>query len=355
MLAERLGDPREILTKLGGRCIAEYKYDGERLQIHKKGHDVEIFSRRLERITAQYPDVADLARRNLKATNAIVDGEVVAVDSQTGDLRPFQDLMPRRRKYGIEEAVEQIPTTLFVFDTIYVDGKDLTEEPCQERREALTRVVKSHARFRMATFAEVTSVDELERGFEQAGQDGGEGLVCKARGGGDQAGARGGQGIKFKREYRSEMTDAVDLVVVGAFHGRGRRGGTYGALLMAAYDPKDEMFHTVCKLGSGFTDEFLAALPGQLRSSTRPDRDPHVDSRLTADVWFTPTVVYEVIGAEITLSPVHTAGGNASREGAGLAIRFPRFRRVRDDKGPTEATTVAEIVAMYKRQLKRAG
>jgi len=111
----------------------------------------------------------------------------------------------------------------------------------------------------------------------------------------------------------------------------------------------------VCKLGSGFTDEFLAALPGQLRPTARPDRDPHVDSRLTADVWFAPTVVYEVIGAEITLSPVHTAGWGAIREGAGLAIRFPRFTRVRDDKGPTEATTVAEIVAMYKRQLKRAG
>src|SRR2546427_12147992 len=129
MLAERLGDPGEILAKLGGRCIAEYKYDGERLQIHKKGNDVEIFSRRLERITAQYPDVAGLARSNLKATDAIVEGEVVAVDSETGDLRPFPDLMPPRRKYRIEEAVGENPPTPFVFDTIYVANKDFTQEP----------------------------------------------------------------------------------------------------------------------------------------------------------------------------------------------------------------------------------
>ena len=280
---------------------------------------------------------------------------MVAVDSETGDLRPFQDLMPRRRKYGIEEAVEQIPTTLFVFDTIYVDGKDLTEEPYQERREALTRVVKSHARFRMATFAEVTSVDELERVFEQAVQDGCEGLVCKARGGVYQAGARGWQWIKFKREYRSEMTDAVDLVVVGAFHGRGRRGGSYGALLMAAYDDKDDNFKTVCKLGTGFSDEFLGDLPKMLRRYERPDRPLRVDTRIVPDVWLEPAIVFEAIGAEITLSPVHTAGWDVVRKGSGLAIRFPRFTRVREDKSPTDATTVKELVEMYRRRVKKAG
>jgi len=280
---------------------------------------------------------------------------VVAVDSETGDLRPFQDLMPRRRKYGIEEAVEQIPTTLFVFDTIYVDGKDLTEEPYQERREALTRVVKSHARFRMATFAEVTSVDELERVFEQAVQDGCEGLVCKATGGVYQAGARGWQWIKFKREYRSEMTDAVDLVVVGAFHGRGRRGGSYGALLMAAYDDKDDNFKTVCKLGTGFSDEFLGDLPKMLRRYERSERPVRVDTRIVPDVWLEPALVFEVIGAEVTLSPVHTAGWDVIRKGSGLAIRFPRFTRVREDKSPTDATTVKELVEMYRRRGKKAG
>ncbi len=355
MLAERLGDPQEILKKLGGRCVAEYKYDGERLQIHKHGTHVDLFSRRLEKITTQYPDVVQLVGRHLRARDAIIEGEVVAVDAKSGDLLPFQELMHRRRKYGIEQVMAAIPTAVFTFDALYVDGKDLTEQSYAERHRMLEAVITSDDRFHPATSRQVTSVRELEEFFEQAVQEGCEGLVCKASGGVYQAGARGWQWIKFKREYRSEMTDAVDLIVVGAFHGRGRRGGTYGALLMAAYDPKDEMFRTVCKLGSGFSDEFLADLPAQLRPYLRPERHPRVDSRLTADVWVVPTLVYEVIGAELTLSPVHTAGWGAIREGSGLAIRFPRFTRVRDDKGPSDATTVAELIAMYRRQLKKAG
>jgi DNA ligase-1 len=354
MLAERLGDPAEILAKLGGRCVAEYKYDGERLQLHREGERVEIFSRRLEKITDQYPDVADLVRTRLRARAAIVEGEVVAIDPASGDLRPFQDLMPRRRKHGIAEAVEEIPTALYLFDALYVDGRDLTEQPYRDRHAALEEVVDPGDRFRLVTFREVGSVGELEEVFEQAVQDGCEGVICKALGGPYQAGARGWQWIKLKREYRSEMTDAVDLVAVGAIHGRGRRGGTYGALLMAAYDPEADMYRTVCKLGSGFSDEDLAALPEQLRPYVRPARPPQVDSRIVPDVWLEPALVYEVIGAEITLSPVHTAGRDVFREGSGLAIRFPRLTRARPDKGPADATTVQEIVEMYRRRLKKA-
>lgn len=355
MLAERLGDPKEILDKLGGHCVAEYKYDGERLQIHRQGADVEIFSRRLEKITPQYPDVVDLVRKHLTAKEAIIEGEVVAVDVDSGDLLPFQELMHRRRKYGIEEVMAAIPTALFAFDALYVNGKDLTEAPYRERHQALERIVKRNGRFRVAVYREVKTVPELEEIFEQAVQEGCEGLICKATGGVYQAGARGWLWIKFKREYRSEMTDAVDLVVVGAFHGRGRRGGTYGALLMAAYDRRAATFRTVCKLGSGFTDEFLAKLPKKLRPYERANRHPRVDSKMEPDVWLEPSPVFEVIGAEITLSPIHTAGWGSIRDDAGLAIRFPRFTRERDDKSPTDATTVKEIVEMYKRRLKKAG
>ncbi len=355
MLAERLGDPAELLEKMGGRCVAEYKYDGERLQIHKQGLRVELYSRRLEKITPQYPDVVELVGRHVRAADAILEGEVVAVDPDTGDLRPFQDLMPRRRKYGIEEAMREIPVAVYLFDLLYADGEDLTERPYAERHGRLERLVEAGERMSVAAYREVTTVRELEEFFEQAVQDGCEGLVCKAPGGAYQAGARGWLWIKFKREYRSEMTDAVDLVVVGAFHGRGRRGGTYGALLMAAYDPRVEMYRTVCKLGSGFTDEFLAELPRRLRPHQTADRPRSVDSRLEPDVWVQPALVFEVIGAEITLSPVHTAGWGAIREGAGLAIRFPRFTRERQDKGPADATTVDELVEMYRRQLKKAG
>lgn len=353
MLAERLRTPEEILAKTGGRCIAEYKYDGERVQVHKKGREVTLYSRRLERITPQYPDVVTLAQRCLGARDCIVEGEVVAIDPESGDLLPFQDLMPRRRKYGIEEAMQQIPTALYLFDALYADGEDLTERTYVDRHRVLERIVQEDERCRLASWREVRSVEELESFFEQAVQDGCEGLVCKSPGGVYQAGARGWLWIKFKREYRSELTDSVDLVVVGALHGRGRRAGTYGAVLMAAYDPEEDDFPTVCKVGTGFTDEFLAELPRRLAAYVRREKPLRVRSRMVPDVWVEPALVFEIIGAEITLSPVHTAGWNRVREGAGLAIRFPRFVRVRDDKSPTDATTVDELVELYQRKLRR--
>src|SRR5947209_3824448 len=183
MLAERLGDPQEILQKLGGQCIAEYKYDGERLQIHKKGTQVDIFSRRLEKITAQYPDVVDLARTHLRAREAIMEGEVVAINPTSGDLLSFQELMPRRRKYGIEQVMADIPTAVFAFDALYVDGTDLTEQPHAERHRLLESMITPDDRFHPAVSRRVSAVRDVEEFFEQAGADGWEGVVCKARGG----------------------------------------------------------------------------------------------------------------------------------------------------------------------------
>ncbi len=354
MLAERLGDAQEILQKLGGRCIVEYKYDGERLQIHRRGKEVQMYSRRLEQITAQYPDIVDLVREHLQAKQAIIEGEVVAVDPQSGDLRSFQELMPRRRKYGIAKATREIPTALFAFDALYLNGGDLTRQPYAQRRAALQRAIKSSGRFRLATAREVGDPAALQEFFEEAIQDGCEGLMCKAHEGVYQAGARGWLWIKFKREYRRERSEPVDLVVVGAFHGRGRRAGAYGALLMAAYDPKADRFLTVCKCGSGFSDKDLAELLRRLKAYVREGPDPRTSSRLKPDVWCAPGMVLEIVGAEITLSPVHTAGWERFRQGSGLAIRFPRFTgRYRDDKGPEDATTVAEIAEMYRRRLRR--
>jgi DNA ligase-1 len=354
MLAERLPEPDEILRKLGGRCAAEYKYDGERIQIHKRASDVELYSRRLERVTLQYPDVVEAARRHLDARETIVEGEVVAVEAASGELRPFQELMQRRRKYGIEEARKAIPTAFFAFDALYLDGRDLTEEPLAVRRAILGRIVVPGDRFGLVAHREVTSVAALEKAFAQALQDGCEGLVCKSLEGVYQAGARGWLWIKLKREYRHEMMEPVDLVVVGALRGRGRRGGTYGALLMAAYDPEQDLFPTVCKLGTGFSDQDLVKLHERLAPLVRPQRPPRVQSELVPDAWVDPEVVLEVVGAEFTLSPVHSAARGAFREGSGLAIRFPRFTgRYRTDKGPEDATTVDEIAGMYRRARRR--
>ena len=169
-----------------------------------------------------------------------------------------------------------------------------------------------------------------------------------------QAGARGWLWIKFKRDYKSEMTDTVDLVIVGAFHGRGKRAGTYGALLLAAYNKETDTFETVTKLGTGFTDEDLKKLPELLRKHIIPLRHSRVQSKLEADVWFEPKMVLEVLGAEITLSPIHVCALDSIRKGSGLAIRFPRFTgNYRTDKAAEDATTSLEIVEMYRSQLKQ--
>jgi DNA ligase-1 len=356
MLAERLPSAAEILAKMGGSCAAEYKYDGERLQIHKIGPGIVLFSRRLENITYQYPEVSDLIKQYVKAEKAILEGEVVAVDLDTGELKPFQELMHRRRKYGIEEAMEFYPVSIFLFDLLYVDGRDLTTLSYPERRRELESLVKVSDRVRLTTAQVVESEGELEKFFGKAIEDGCEGVVCKSvlPGAFYQAGARGYLWIKYKREYKSEMADTVDLVVVGAFHGRGRRAGTYGSLLLAAYDDEKDTFFTVTKLGAGLTDRDLVELPKMLKDSVISQPHPRVNSLLKADVWFAPCLVMEIIGAEITLSPIHTAARDKVRTGSGLAIRFPRFTgHYRPDKAPEDATTVREIVEMYRGKLAK--
>ncbi len=356
MLAERLSSVEEILLKVGGKCAAEYKYDGERLQVHKIRDKVLLFSRRLENITHHYPDACELVKNHVKASEAIVECECVAINLDTGEMMPFQELMHRRRKYDIEEAMKLYPVSLFMFDLLYVDGEDYTVKPYLERRGRLEKIIEETDRIKLAKAIVTSDIKELEKFFEEAVEAGCEGLMIKSVSPESiyKAGARGWLWIKYKRDYQALLTDTVDLVAVGAFHGRGRRAGTYGALLMAVYDKKNDVFKTVCKLGSGFTDEDLGKLPTMFKDLIIPHKHPRVESEVEADVWFVPKVVLEVIGAEITLSPIHTACKNIVREGSGLAIRFPRFTgKYRDDKAPEDATTEEEILEMYQRQLKK--
>ena len=355
MLAERLSSSEEILEKFGGKCIAEYKYDGERIQIHKKNNEIILFSRRLENISSQYPDAIELVKSNVKAKTAILEAECVAIDVDTGEMRPFQELMHRRRKYEIEKATEEYPVSLFMFDALYVDDKDLTLGPYLARRQALEKAIEESAKVKIAKHIITNDVKELEKFFLEAIENGCEGLVCKsiAEDSVYQAGARGWLWIKYKRDYKSEMTDTVDLVIVGAFHGRGKRAGTYGALLLAAYNPEKDMFETITKCGTGFTDEDLTKLPKMLQKHKLTHKHSRVQSLIEADVWFEPVAVIEILGAEITLSPIHVCAMDAIRKGSGLAIRFPRFTgNYRLDKAAEDATTAEEIVEMYKSQLK---
>ncbi len=356
MLAQRLGTAAGILEKLGGRCGAEFKYDGERVQVHRQGGSFVLFSRRLERITDQYPDAVDLLRAGLRPTTAILEAEIVAIDPEAGELRPFQELMHRRRKYGVADAARRYPVGLFCFDMLHAGGRDLTRLPYPQRRQALTEAITPSDRLSLTTSQSVGTPAALDAFFEEAITEGCEGLMCKSVGPESvyQAGARGWLWIKYKREYRTELQDTLDLAVVGAFHGRGRRGGTYGALLMAAYEDAADMFRTVTKVGAGFTDEDLATLRRRLAPHEVPHRPARVDSRMDPDVWIEPSLVLEIVGAEITLSPVHSVAWGQVRPDAGLALRFPRFTgRYRDDKSPEDATTVKEILDLYRLARRR--
>ena len=352
MLAQRLSGTAEILAKLGGTCAAEYKYDGIRVQAHRTGDgQLELYTRRLDRVSTQFPEVVELLDQSLGPREVILEGEVVAFDPASGELRPFQDVMFRRRKYGITEAVSDYPVSLFCFELLYADGTDLTRLPYLERRARLAQAITPSARLRLTTAEQVSDEAALEKVFEQAVAEGCEGVICKsvASTAHYQAGARGWTWIKLKRDYRTELTDTLDLVVVGGLAGRGRRAGMYGALLLAVYDPAADRFQTICKCGTGFSDAELAGLPARLAPLVLAERPARVDSRWAADVWFEPTLVVEVLAAELTLSPHHTAGWGLLKEDAGLALRFPRFTgRWRDDKSPTDATTVEEAVAMYR-------
>lgn len=356
MLAERLSSPDEILEKLGGKCVAEYKYDGERLQAHKTGENVTLYSRRLENISSQYPDAVELFKKYVKAREAILECECVAVDLETGEMRPFQELMHRRRKYGVEQAIEDYPVSLFLFEALYIDGKDLTQETYLTRRKMLEETVTESDHLKIVKYVVTSNAAELEKFFQEAIENGCEGLVCKsiAKDSVYQAGARGWLWIKYKRDYKSEMTDTVDLVIVGAFHGRGKRAGVYGALLLAAYNPESDTFETVTKCGTGFTDEDLAKLPKMLEKHVVAQKHSRVNSMIEADVWFEPSIAMEILGAEVTLSPIHTCALDSIRKGSGLAIRFPRFTgKYRPDKAAEDATATREILGMYQKQLKK--
>ena len=324
------------------------------MQAHIGRDSVRLYSRRLEDLTSNFPDIAESLRKACGYEEAIVEGECVAVDPETGFMLPFQNVTHRRKKHGMDEAVRDVPVRIFMFDMLYADGRDWTSEPYLDRRAALESGFEIGDNVQMTTMRMVGSPEEGEDFFASAIGARCEGIMAKSVAPDSvyRAGSRGFLWIKYKKDYQQALTDSFDLAVVGAFYGMGKRAGRYGALLMAAYDNETGRFETVCKLGTGFDDAFLDAMPALLDGTLSETRPSSVDAEMVPDVWFDPAVVLEVVAAEITLSPIHTAAKDVLKEGAGLGIRFPRFTgRVRDDKTPEQCTTVSEIVEMYGMQV----
>lgn len=350
MLAERARSGAEALGRI---CplAAEYKLDGERVQLHTDGERTVLYSRRLEDITSYYPDIVERVPPAVSAESVVLEAEAVATDPSTGRFLPFQELMHRRRKYGVEKAVREYPISANIFDVLYADGRGLLDMPYSERRDLLSKAVKEDDFVRLVPMYEAGDEARIDEILEECLAAGAEGLMLKRPDSPYQAGSRGANWLKLKAEYRSDLGDSLDLVVVGAFYGRGRRTGKYGTLLLATYDDGADFFRSVCKVGTGFTDEHLDRIYQMLSGSVTLKRDPRVISGMEPDVWFAPRVVIEVVASEITQSPVHKAAMDSARKGAGLALRFPKFTgRVRADKAPEDASTDSELIALYRAQ-----
>ena len=353
MLAERILSAKEALTKTEGNDIAmEYKLDGERVQIHKKNNQVELFSRSLERITSYYPDLVNSVM-DAKIENIILEAEIVPIQPDTKKILPFQNLMHRRRKYNVEIYKKKYPINVYVFDLLYLEGKDKINLSYQNRRRDLDNLAEKldNKIVKIISIKISNNVREIEKFFKNSINLGYEGIMLKQLDSTYRAGAREFSWMKLKMEYSGNLVDTLDLVVIGASFGRGRRVGKYGSLLLAVYDKDQDLFMSVTKVGTGFTDEFLNELYTKLVNIILSKKHAKVVTNLKMDVWFEPKIVIEVISSEITISPIHTAGRDIIKKGYGLALRFPKFTgKIRFDKNPEDATSTKELIDFFNKQ-----
>ena len=353
MLADRVQSEKDVIKKMPEQFVAEYKLDGERVQIHKQSDKIVLFSRRLENITQYYPDIVERVGKTLNVNEGVFEAEIVPINENTGEFLPFQELMHRRRKYKLDKAVSQYPITVNFFDVLYYDKKDCLNLEYSERRKILEQIVHEDNFSKLVPMLFVKNENEVEDFLENSINAGCEGLMLKDPSAPYRAGMRGSNWLKLKREYRNELGDSLDLIVIGAYFGRGRRTGLYGTLLLATYNPENDNLPSICKVGTGFTDESLDQLYQILSNKVTLKKNPRIVSEMEADIWFEPELVLEIVASEITLSPIHKTGLDLIRKSSGFALRFPKFTgKIRYEKAAEDASTDEEVFALYKRQSK---
>lgn len=356
--AERLPTIQQIIEKLG-TCIAQPKIDGFRLQIHVFEKDgmrhVKFFSRNLTDMSSMFPDLVNHLAE-MQVQSVIFEGEAIAYDINTQAFLPFQETVKRKRKHGIDEAQKEYPLRIFLFDVLYVDGKSYLSVAYAKRREKLINLSASLPKPSVQAIeeVEVSSQEELKSYFYQEVQKGLEGIVVKKKDAPYQPGKRNFNWIKFKRQEEGSLEDTLDCLVLGYYAGAGKRASYgIGACLVGVYNKNKDVYETIAKIGTGFSDEQwrqLKAKCDNIRSDTQP-KNVICARELMPDVWTFPEIVCAVRADEITQSPLHTAG--KSEEHLGFALRFPRFIEYRLDKGPEEVTTVTEVKHLYQDQFTR--
>jgi len=351
-LAERLPSADEVIKRVGDHFAAEPKFDGFRVQIHKNGDDVEIFSRNLEDMTHAFPDIVEAVEKEVKAKSVIMEGEAIAYNPVSEEFLPFQETTKRRRKHNVNEKAKELPLVVFAFDLLFLNGKDITQKPYTERRKLLEGILgKKNETVRIADERKLTNAKEILAYFNEAITGGLEGIMIKKLDCTYKAGGRGFNWIKFKKGQSGQLQDTIDCVLLGIYSGKGKRTEFgVGGLLAGVYNKKKDMFQSICRIGTGLTDEEFRRvneIGKKLKVSKKPTR---VSTKVEPTYWVEPKVVLEVFADEITNSPIHSAG---EKDGIGYALRFPRVIKFRDDKDAKDATTVEEIRKLYSMQYKK--
>lgn len=343
MLAQRADSIDEVIRRLG-KAAFEIKLDGIRIQIHKKKDRIWIFTRKLENYTSMFPDLVKDSLDSIKPDKAIIDGELVAINPETGKPMPFQEVLRRRRKYNIEEVSRELPIQFHAFDVLYSEGVEKIDLPYEERRKTLEEIIEQkEGKFHVVERIISDDEKEIKDFLNYSLSLGHEGLLAKDLNSPYRVGKREFLWLKVK-----PGGDTLDLVVVGAFYGKGKRAGVFGSYLLAARDEESDKLLTVSKLGSGFTDDELKELTEKFKSLVMKRKPGILEAEIEPHVWIEPKIVFEVMFEEIQKSP-------EEKHTSGFGLRFPRFVRIREDKGVEEISTIQEIEEMYRKQEEKKG
>ncbi|XVF20313.1 hypothetical protein REPUB_Repub11eG0187600 [Reevesia pubescens] len=359
MLAKPTKGVAEIINKFQDiDFVCEYKYDGERAQIHyMENGSVEIYSRNAERNTGKFPDVVAAISRFKKSSvkSFVLDCELVAYDRIQKKILPFQILSTRARKNVVVSDIK-VDVCIFAFDILYLNGQALLQEQLKVRKERLYDSFEEEEAgfFQFATALTSNDLEEIQAFLNSAVSSSCEGLIIKTldRDATYEPSKRSLNWLKLKKDYMESIGDTLDLVPIAAFHGRGKRTGFYGAFLLACYDDSNEEYQSICKIGTGFTEAELEECSSSLRSKVIPEPRSYYRyaEGLKPDVWFEATEVWEVKAADLTISPVHRAAIGIVDPDKGISLRFPRLVRVREDKTPEQASSSEQVADMYNAQ-----
>jgi len=332
MLAQKALGIKEAIEDMGGTAAFEIKFDGMRTQIHKKGPEITVFTRRLDNVSKQFPEIVEYAKTCLKADDCIVEGEAVGMDLKTSRPQPFQKLSRRiKRKYDIEELQKQIPVEVHLFDIMMLNGENLIDKPFEERRKKLESIVQGvKGKFQVSEQIVTGKEKEAEKLYNKALKMGHEGVMAKNLKSPYTPGSR----VKHMEKIKPEM-ESLDLAIIGALWGEGRRKKWMGSFILGTWDLEKGEFAEIGKVATGLTDADLEELTKLLK--------PHITKEHIKEIEITPKIVVEVAYEEIQRSPTYESG---------FALRFPRVKNIRIDKGPSDVDTIDKVERLYQMQRK---